>query len=132
MAYSVYSAPSAYPHCGDFTVYAAVSPRNVRAVVSEIDDEIQKLLHDGITDEEFRMAKAQLKGGFILGQESAYNRMNGMGSNLALLGRYISTEETIRRIEAVTRDDAQRVAEETLRGPRSEAYVGKKIAKYLK
>lgn len=132
MAYSVYSAPSAYPHCGDFTVYAAVSPKNVRAVVAEIDDEIEKLLKDGITDEEFRMAKAQLKGGFILGQESAYNRMNGMGSNLALLNRYISTEETIRRIEAVTRDDAQRVAEETLRGPRSEAYVGKKITKYLK
>ena len=132
MAYSVYSAPSAYPHCGDFTVYAAVSPRNVRAVVNEIDDEIQKLLRDGITDEEFRMAKAQLKGGFILGQESAYNRMNGMGSNLALLGRYISTEETIRRIEAVTRQDAQRVAEETLCSPRSEAYVGKKIEKYVK
>ena len=132
MAYSVYSAPSAYPHCGDFTVYAAVSPKNIRTVVAEIDDEIQKLLRDGITDEEFRMAKAQLKGGFILGQESAYNRMNGMGSNLALLGRYIPTEETIRRIGAVTRDDAQRIAEETLRGPRSEAYVGKKIAKNIK
>ena len=132
MAYSVYSAPSAYPHCGDFTVYAAVSPRNVKTVVGQIDEEIATLLRDGITEEEFRMAKAQLKGGFILGQESAYNRMNGMGSNLALLNRYIPTEETIRRIEAVTRDDAQRVAEETLRGPRSEAYVGKKIAKYLK
>ena len=132
MAYSVYSAPSAYPHCGDFTVYAAVSPRNIKTVVGQIDEEIAKLLADGITEEEFRMAKAQLKGGFILGQESAYTRMNGMGSNLALLNRYISTEETIRRIEAVTRDDAQRVAEETLRGPRSEAYVGKKITKYLK
>ena len=132
MAYSVYSAPSAYPHCGDFTVYAAVSPTNVKAVVSQIDEEIEKLLKDGITEEEFKMAKAQLKGGFILGQESAYNRMNGMGSNLALMNRYIPTEETIRRIEAVTREDAQRVAEETLRGPRSEAYVGKKINKYIK
>ncbi len=132
MAYSVYSAPSAYPHCGDFTVYAAVSPKNVKTVVGQIDEEIEKLLTEGITEEEFRMAKAQLKGGFILGQESAYNRMNGMGSNLALMNRYIPTEETIRRIEAVTRQDAQRVAEETLRGPRSEAYVGRKIDKYVK
>ena len=132
MAYSVYSAPSAYPHCGDFTIYAAVSPRNIRTVVGQIDEEIAHLLDEGITEEEFRMAKAQLKGGFILGQESAYNRMNGMGSNLALMNRYIPTEETIRLIEAVTREDAQRVAEETLRGPRSEAYVGKKIEKYLK
>lgn len=132
LAYSVYSAPSAYPHCGDFTVYAAVSPRNVRAAVEQIDEEIAGLLKDGITDEEFRMAKAQLKGGFILGQESAYNRMNGMGSNLALLGRHIPSEETIRRIEAVTPEDARRVARETLSAPRSEAYVGKKIQKYLK
>jgi len=132
MAYTVYSAPSAYPHCGDFTVYAAVSPRNIRTVVAQIDEEIEKLLAEGITEEEFRMAKAQLKGGFILGQESAYNRMNGMGSNLALMNRYISTEETIRRINAVTREDAQRVAEAVLRGPRSEAYVGKKINQYVK
>lgn len=132
MAYSVYSAPAAYPHCGDFTIYAAVSPKNVRTVVSQIDEEIAKLLDEGITEEEFRMAKAQLKGGFILGQESAYNRMNGMGSNLALLNRYIPTEETIRRIEAVTREDAQCVAEQTLRAPRSEAYVGRRIEKHLK
>lgn len=131
MAYTVYSAPASYPHCGDFTIYAAVSPRNIRTVVEQIDDEIGKLLNEGITEEEFRMAKAQLKGGFILGQESAYNRMNGMGSNLALMNRYIPTEETIRRIEAVSREDAQRVAEETLRGPRSQAYVGKKIDKYV-
>ena len=132
MAYSVYTAPAAYPHCGDFTVYAAVSPKNLKTVLGQIDEEIDLLLREGMSEEEFRMAKAQLKGGFILGQESAYNRMNGLGSNLALLNRHIPTEETIRRIEAVTREDAMRVAQETLRGPRSRAFVGKKIDKYLK
>ena len=132
MAYSVYSAPSAYPHCGDFTIYAAVSPRNVKAVLAQIDEETSRLVRDGATQEEFDMAKAQLKGGFILGQESAYNRMNSMGSNMALMNRVITTDETIRRIEAVTPEDVRRVAAETLGGPRSQAFVGKKIAKYLK
>ena len=132
MAYSVYTAPAAYPHCGDFTVYAAVSPKNVKTVLAQIDEEIGTLLREGMSEDEFRMAKAQLKGGFILGQESAYNRMNGLGSNLSLLHRYIPTEETIRRIEAVTREDAMRIADETLRGPRSQAFVGKKIEKYLR
>ena len=132
MAYSVYSAPSAYPHCGDFTIYAAVSPRNVKAVLAQIDEETSRLVREGATQEEFDMAKAQLKGGFILGQESAYNRMNSMGGNMALMNRVITTDETIRRIEAVTPEDVRRVAAETLGGPRSQAFVGKKIAKYLK
>ena len=132
MAYSVYSAPSAYPHCGDFTIYAAVSPRNVKAVLAQIDEETSLLVREGATQEEFDMAKAQLKGGFILGQESAYNRMNSMGSNMALMNRVITTDETIRRIETVTPEDVRRVAAETLGSPRSQAFVGKKIAKYLK
>lgn len=132
MAYSVYSAPSAYPHCGDFTIYAAVSPRNVKAVLAQIDEETSLLVREGATQEEIDMAKAQLKGGFILGQESAYNRMNSMGSNMALMNRVITTDETIRRIEAVTPEDVRRVAAETLGGPRSQAFVGKKIVKYLK
>lgn len=132
MAYSVYSAPSAYPHCGDFTIYAAVSPRNVKAVLAQIDEETSLLVREGATQEEFDMAKAQLKGGFILGQESAYNRMNSMGSNMALMNRVITTDETIRRIEAVTPEDVRRVAAETLGSPRSQAFVGKKIVKYLK
>ena len=132
MAYSVYSAPSAYPHCGDFTIYAAVSPRNVKTVLAQIDEETSRLVREGATQEEFDMAKAQLKGGFILGQESAYNRMNSMGSNMALMNRVITTDETIRRIEAVTPEDVRRVAAETLGGPRSQTFVGKKIAKYLK
>ena len=132
MAYSVYSAPSAYPHCGDFTIYAAVSPRNVKTVLAQIDEETSLLVREGATQEEFDMAKAQLKGGFILCQESAYNRMNSMGSNMALMNRVITTDETIRRIEAVTPEDVRRVAAETLGGPRSQAFVGKKIAKYLK
>ena len=132
MAYSVYSAPSAYPHCGDFTIYAAVSPRNVKTVLAQIDEETSLLVREGATQEEFDMAKAQLKGGFILGQESAYNHMNSMGSNMALMNRVITTDETIRRIEAVTPEDVRRVAAETLGGPRSQAFVGKKIAKYLK
>ena len=132
MAYSVYSAPSAYPHCGDFTIYAAVSPRNVKTVLAQIDEETSLLVREGATQEEFDMAKAQLKGGFILGQESAYNRMNSMGSNMALMNRVITTDETIRRIEAVTPEDVRRVAAETLGSPRSQAFVGKKIARYLK
>ena len=132
MAYSVYSAPSAFPSCGSFTVYAAVSPKNVKPVLTLLENELNQFCENGMTEEEFRMAKAQLKGGFILSQESAYNRMNSAGGNLALMNKVHDTDEIIHRIEAVTREDANRIAREVLSSPCSRAFVGKKIDKLLR
>lgn len=131
MAYSVYSGPSSYPHCGEFTIYAATSPKHAKTVLEQIDIELKKLLENGITDKEFSMAKAQLKGSFILGLESAYNRMSALGHNQILLGRVIPPEETIAAIESVTPDDVARTAAQILNSPRAYAVVGRKAEKYL-
>ena len=131
MAYSVYSGPSSYPHCGEFTIYAASNPKNTRMVLEQIDIEIKKLLENGITEKEFIMSKAQLKGSFILGLESAYNRMNALGHNQILLNRFIPPEETIAAIEKVTMDDVMTVARRVFTGPRAYAVVGRKAERYL-
>ena len=131
MAYSVYSGPSSYPHCGEFTIYAATNPKNAKMVLEQIDIEIKKLLEKGITEKEFTMSKAQLKGSFILGLESAYNRMSALGHNQILLNRVIPPEETIAAIEKVTVDDAMAVAQRMFTGPRAYAVVGRKAEKYL-
>ena len=131
MAYSVYSGPSSYPYCGEFTVYAATSPKNTKMVLEQIDIEIKKLLEGGITEKEFTMSKAQLKSSFILGLESAYNRMNALGHNQILLNRVIPPEETIASIEKVTMDDVMAMARQVLTGPRAYAVVGRKAEKYL-
>jgi predicted Zn-dependent peptidase len=131
MAYSVYSGPSSYPHCGEFTVYAATNPRHTKTVLEQIDVEIKKLLEGGVTEKEFAMSKAQLKGSFILGLESAYNRMSALGHNQILLGRIIPPEDTIAAIEHVTIDDVMEAARRILTGPRAYAVVGRKAEKYL-
>ncbi len=131
MAYTVYSGPSSYPHCGELTIYAAASPKNAKMVLEQIDIEIKKLLEDGVTDKEFTMNKAQLKGSFILGLESAYNRMSALGHNQILLNRIIPPEETIAAIEAVTMDDVMNVARRVFTGPRAYAVVGRKADQYL-
>ncbi len=131
MAYSVYSGPSSYPRCGEYTLYAATSPRNTKTVLEQIDVEINRLLRDGVTEKEFTMSKAQLKGSFILGLESAYNRMSALGHNQILLGRIIPPEDTIAAIEKVTMDDVMETARRILTGPRAYAVVGRKAEKYL-
>ena len=131
MAYTVYSGPSSYPHCGEYTIYAATGPRHAKTVLEQIDIEIKKLLDGGVTEKEFQMSKAQLKGSFILGLESAYNRMSALGHNQILLGRVIPPEETIAAIEKVTVEDVMASAHAILTGPRAYAVVGRKAEKYL-
>ncbi|MBE5782098.1 MAG: insulinase family protein [Clostridiales bacterium] len=131
MAYSVYSGPSNYPHCGEFTIYAATSPKHAKTVLEQIDIELKKFLDSGITEKEFSMAKAQLKGSFILGLESAYNRMSALGHNQILLGKVIPPEETIAAIEKVSMEDVKNTSHRILTGPRAYAVVGKKAEKYL-
>lgn len=131
MAYSVYSGPSSYPHCGEFTIYAATSPKHAKIVLEQIDIEIGKLLKDGITQQEFAMSKAQLKGSFILGLESAYNQMSALGHNQILLNRVIPPQDTIDAIERVTVDGVMEAAARILNSPRAYAVVGRKAEKYL-
>ena len=132
MAYSVYSGPSSYPHCGEFTIYAATNPKNAKMVLEQIDIEIKKLLEKGIDEKEFTMSKAQLKSSFILGLESAYNRMSALGHNQILLNRVIPPEDTIAAIDRVSMDDVMDAPRRILQGPRAYAVVGRNAEKYVK
>ena len=132
MAYSVYSGPSSYPFCGEYTIYAATSPKHTQTVLEQIDAEIDKLLRAGVTEKEFTMSKAQLKGSFILGLESAYNRMSALGHNQILLSRVIPPEETIAAIDRVTMDNVMDTARRVLTGPRAYAVVGRRAEKYVR
>lgn len=132
MAYSVYTGPSNYPGCGEFSVYAATSPKNTETVLQLIDEETALFMEKGITEKEFLQAKAHVKGGFILGLESAYSRMSSMGHNQILLGRYIPADDTIKAIENVEMQDVMDIASKILKGPRSFAVVGKNAMDYLK
>ena len=132
MAYSVYSGPSSYPHCGEYTIYAATSPRNAQTVLEQMETEIARLLEGGVTEKEFAMSKAQLKGSFILGLESAYNRMSALGHNQILLNRVIPPEDTIAAIDRVSMDDVMDTARRILQGPRAYAVVGRNAEKYVK
>lgn len=132
MAYSVYTYPTSYPGLGSFTVYAGTSPENGEKVIAEIQLELKKLLQGGLTEPEFRSAKAQLRSGFVLGLESSSGRMQSLGRSMLLLDRLLPAEETLHKIEAITMEDVLRVAHETLTAEPSAAVVGKKAERYLK
>ncbi len=131
MAYTIYSYPATYPNCGVLNLYAGSSPENAGTVLEQMNIEAKKLLKDGVTDKEFNQAKAQLKGSYILGLESASGRMQAIGRGELLLRHPPTPEETIDKIQKVTKEDVLRVAEETLSIAPSVAVVGRHAERYL-
>lgn len=124
-AYSVYSSPSAYANCGTMTIYAGTSPELAQPVIDALHGEIAALLEGGITDEEFAMAKDQLKVAYMLGLESSSSRMSSIGRSKLLRGRAVDPQDVVRKIEAVTKADVERVIGRVFTRPCAGSAVGR-------
>ncbi len=129
LVYQIYTGPTSYPGTGEMTVYAACSPRNASRVLDMIDREMESIMRTGPDEKEFERARAQLKGSFVMGLESSYNRMNALGNHYTLLGRCLSPEVTLEGINAVTIESVSALAGQLFNLPRSAAFVGKRAEK---
>ena len=111
LAYSVYSATSAYADAGAWSVYAGAMPEHAGEVVRLVGSELERLVTGGITDDELEIAIGFLTGAYEMGLEDTGARMSRLGGMLATLGRVIPVDEQLARWEAVTHDDVRRVIE---------------------
>lgn len=125
MAYSVYSYPSSYGDCGLMAVYAGTSLQHANKVVRMIREEIDRLLKEGVTQEEFSQARAQLKGSYILGLESTSSRWSAIGRRKLLMNNTKTQSQVIQEIEQVSFEDVRAVTQEILSAPCAAALVGK-------
>ncbi len=129
LVYNIYAAPSFYPGVGELTVYAACTPKNVKKVLAIVEREKDEVIHQGLSRQEFTQTMAQVKTGFVLGMESAYQRMVGMGLNMLLHNRLILQKDTLAQLRKVNLKTVNRVAREILSKESKLAVVGKKISK---
>lgn len=132
MAYSIYTYPSTYVGCGTFAVYAGVSPKNGHAVLDETLKQLDLLCRDGVTEKEFREAKNQLRGSYLLGLESPGSRMQSMGRGQLHLDRCMTPEETVAKIETVTIESVNAVARRIFSNAPCISVVGKQAETYIK
>lgn len=115
LVYSVYSYHSAYHDTGLFCVYAGLAPSNVAQTIDMITAEVAAVRNRDITEEELTRAKNQLKGSFLLSLESVTTRMSRMGKSQLYLGKVLTPEEVVARIERVTLDDVHSLANAVFR-----------------
>jgi predicted Zn-dependent peptidase len=125
LAYTVYSYPASYSDCGLFAIYAGTNSESAAEVLSLIRAETAHILRDGLDNQEFEQARAQLKGSYVLGLESTSSRMNALGRRKLLMDKVQSEAEVIAKIDAITYDSVMDVTRKILGAKPSVALVGK-------
>ncbi|HUN65682.1 MAG TPA: pitrilysin family protein [Bacteroidota bacterium] len=114
-AYNVYSFANLLSDTGCFGIYIGTDVRHIDRSLRLIETELGKLASKPVTPSELRRTKAQLKGSMMLGLESMSNRMMRLGSGEIYFGEYLSLDEVLTHIEAVTIDDVADVSRKLFR-----------------
>lgn len=125
LAYTVYSALSAFSDAGQFTVYAGSDPKKVPEVVDLVLHELRLIRDIPVQAEELRRAKDHLCGSILMGLESTDARMSQLARQELYFGRHIATEEAIQGIDSVTADDVLRLASSIFQRPLAMTVVGR-------
>ena len=112
MAYSIYSDLNPYRDTGCLSVYAGTSRESAAKVVQSVVSEFRKLKAEAVPYDELRRSKDQLKGSLMLSLESSTARMSNLARQEMYFDRFYDLDELIEKIEAVTVDDLQSLANE--------------------
>jgi predicted Zn-dependent peptidase len=116
LCYDIHAFDWGYSDSGIIGLHAATSPQQVRELASLSLGIFADLAETGPTAQELSRAKAQLKAGLFMSLESCEARAGQLAWDLTVLGRPVSNEELIEKIEGVTEEDVQNVGRRLLKG----------------
>ena len=122
LAYSTYSFAPAYFDTGYFGLYSGCAPKNRKEVEKLLWSEVEKLAEAGPTDWELQRTKGQMRGSVTLGLENSGSRMTRLARS-EMVGQFLTVQDALERVEAVSKEDVQEVAKQMLSVPRSTAVV---------
>jgi predicted Zn-dependent peptidase len=111
MAYSIYSDLSPYSDTGALCVYAGTSADKTLEMLELVMAEFRALKESPLTEEELHRAKEQVKGNILLGLESSGSRMSNLARQEMYFNHFFSVEEVLERLDAVTADQVQTMAQ---------------------
>ncbi len=112
LAYVIHSYIIPYMDVGLLGIYAGISKDKVQLVINLILQELIRLRNDLLSEKEIAQAKELIKGNFLLSMESTDNRMIKLAKNEIFFERYISPEDVVASIDAITAEGVRNLARE--------------------
>ena len=123
LAYSVFSYLSNSNDTGLFGIYAGTSPDRL----AELLPVVQATLLEGtqnLADEDVARARAQLKSSLLMSLESTDSRMSRIARDQLVHGHAIRVEDTIAKLDALTKADLLRAGGRLLKSRPSLSVIG--------
>lgn len=123
LAYAIFSETNHYRDAGMLSIYAGTSLETTERLITSVTQELRRLKEDGVTADELRRCKANLKGSSLLSLESTGSRMSDLARQFLYFGHYTSPEQRIAAMEAVTSEQIQQLANEMFQPSRAAAAI---------
>lgn len=117
LAYSIGAGGNTFSDVGVFTIYAGASPAHIDEVLDLSLKEMRRAVREPVSANELQLAKEQATSSVLLSLESSSARAGALARQEIIHGRRISPDEILQRIDAVTQEDALRVAQQCFTTP---------------
>jgi predicted Zn-dependent peptidase len=111
LCYSIFTYQSFYSKAGVSGVYVGTRPEGAERAVDEIRKELGHLVRDGLTADELRETKDQVKGQVMLSLESTSSRLYRLAGFALYDQPRLTLDALLDRIESVTMDEVMEAAE---------------------
>jgi predicted Zn-dependent peptidase len=111
LAYDIHSYISAYHDAGAVVVTAGLDSEQVEAVIGAALEQVDRLRQERVPEAELQKVKEYLKGRTVLSLEDSASVAQWYATQELLTDELLTPDEVLDRIDAVTADDVQRVAQ---------------------
>lgn len=113
LCYSVSSYDACFNDTGMFCIYTATSRETELRALQTIRQEIDRMVQQGVSQQELDRAKEQAKVNILMALESTSARMNDLArSELCDHGVFYTADERIETYQAITREEIRELAQE--------------------
>jgi predicted Zn-dependent peptidase len=112
LAYAVQSSYQLFDETGAFTISAGLDRARAPKALDLISRELARIRTQPVNRAELGRAREYLQGQFRLGLEGTSSQMQWIGETLTHYGHFVSPDEALANLMAVTADDLQDVASE--------------------
>ena len=117
LAYAVYGFKLSYSDNGAWGVHVGTTPHQTETALTIIQDELAKVVEEGINAEELDRAKGSMRGGLALALEDSNSRMIRLGRDELAGMPHLSVDERLAKLEAIDLDMVKEVAKDLYGAP---------------